>query len=108
MTYYETKTISYKEGEVGEYSIMITKLKPKGNRPLNRVGFRSQAYIFTRLDGRISDCTYDVFEFTSDFTKPDDDHLYNLLSEVERGEMWERIEDGKTYTPEEIDYLLGD
>lgn len=104
---YDTKTIVYSEDGPGEYTIMITRFNGEGHEALSRAGFRGEYYMYAKVDGYIDYATYKMRDFANAFTAADDQSLLTLLTAIESGGGWDRIEDGETYTPEKIREMFG-
>ena len=107
-TEYNTKTIEFDVSDSpSAYRLMITLLDPIGNEVLERTGFGSGHMIYTAIEGRPMRSHYDPLDIARHFNEDDlKDFLMaidkNSISPKEDAITWEELEDGETYTTEDI------
>jgi len=105
---YETKTVVYSEDGPGRYTVMMTRFDPSGNEPLDDAGYRNGVYVmYALLGGGVRFASTDVYAFDREVTAPDDNFLSMMLSAAKSENGWQRIQDGKVYTPSGIEALFG-
>lgn len=102
----EFKVIEYSEDGPGCYTIGVFRIKPNDGGLLNKAGWRSEFFVYAKLDGGIEFATHDIFELDSKVSALDDDNLFTLLSAVENDGKFTELVHDMTYTPDKIDEFI--
>lgn len=105
---YEVKTFAYNE-DVGPglYRIMVVRFNGNGNEVLEQAGWRGNYCMFMEVSGGARYATNDEYEFSNELTAYDDDSLLNFLRKLKSSDsVWNRVEDGREYTPSDIKKIV--
>lgn len=102
---YAVKTIQFKPDKPSMYSIMAIKAQPQGCNALERLNYRDETILFSRLDDTPASLSYDPYKLGVD------EPTTEFLNAIRHEDLFDALKDGEVYEPGDVDYLkskLGD
>lgn len=105
MTEHETKVVNVRDGAATELTLMVTAGNGDEHQPLESQGMKGEYVFVTILEPGVSYTSYDPHELEKRHPAIGGENpLFGFLTWLQNDhERFEELEDGKTYTAEEIE-----
>lgn len=106
-TDYSTKTIKYKDEKATSVTIQLTLFEAEGNSALMDAGWGGTYLMMSNMEGGVNYSTTSVHDFANRIEAREDAYLYSLLHHIESGGVpMTALNDGETYTPDDVKSIL--